>query len=98
MRQQLLPEAHPIIAVTFRNIGDLYNNVDDFDNALAMYEKALKIQLLYSPSNDPSTPETYQCIAWIYEQTNAFHIALKNYTIAFEILRASYPSTHSSLL
>ncbi len=54
------------IAETFCSIGDLYNALNDFDRALAMYEEALKIQIHSLPLNHPSTAQTYMNIDWVY--------------------------------
>lgn len=72
--------------------------MDDFDQALAMHEEALKIQSISLPSNHHSTAETYRYIAWIYEQMNKFELSLKNYTIAFDMLKLSSQINHRLLV
>jgi tetratricopeptide (TPR) repeat protein len=42
-KEKYLPQTHPSIAMTLENMGLIYENKNDFQEALKYYEKASKI-------------------------------------------------------
>lgn len=48
---------HHSIAITYSNIGNVYDHQDKYTDAISMYEKALKIKL--SAFGDNHTPSTH---------------------------------------
>ncbi|CAF5026811.1 unnamed protein product, partial [Rotaria sp. Silwood1] len=49
----LLPN-HPDLAISYNNIGQVYNNMGDYLKALVFYEKAHKIKEKALPPNHPA--------------------------------------------
>jgi tetratricopeptide (TPR) repeat protein len=51
--QKTLPENHPDLAISYGNIGLVYNNMGEYSKALVYLERALDILQRALPSNHP---------------------------------------------
>ena len=79
---------HPDVAVSYNNIGVVYKNKGDLENALVQYQKALEIRTRVFGSDHPAFATSYQNLAAVYQRqgnhvqtkeiyTKAYHIFLK---------------------
>jgi len=48
-----LPESHPDLAASYNNIGNVYNNMNDFKQAYSCYTRAFDIWKRSLPTNHP---------------------------------------------
>ena len=62
---------------TFKNQAESYYNVQDYDNALSAYEKALELQKEIFSENSLEVADTYSWIGYIYYLKSAFDNAIK---------------------
>jgi tetratricopeptide (TPR) repeat protein len=50
----------PSLAITYNNIGAVYNSMRNYPAVLSYYKETLKIEQKSLPSNHPSLAATYQ--------------------------------------
>ncbi len=78
----------PDVATSFNNIGIVYRQKGDLENALVQYQKALEIRTRVFGSEHPDVAGSYQNLAVVYRSqgnhvqtkemaTKAYHIFLK---------------------
>ncbi|CAF4403293.1 unnamed protein product, partial [Rotaria sordida] len=48
-----LPPNHPELAISYNNIGLVYNNMGEYSKALSSYEQSLEIDKIALPPNHP---------------------------------------------
>ena len=53
IRQKTLPPNHPDLAISYNNIGSVYDKMGEYSKALSSYEKALEIRQKTLPPNHP---------------------------------------------
>ena len=63
-----LPKNHPDIVTSFDNIGGVYYDKNENDNALEYYLKSLEILNSSLPSNHPDFAYSYSNIGLIYKK------------------------------
>ncbi|CAF4487526.1 unnamed protein product, partial [Rotaria sp. Silwood2] len=66
-------------------LGYVYSEKGDYKTAILYYEKALKSELDFLPSDDPSLASTYNNIAGVHESWGHYRYALSSYQKALEI-------------
>jgi tetratricopeptide (TPR) repeat protein len=59
IQQQSLPPNHPDLAMSYNNIGLVYENMSNYSKALSFYERAVDIGQRSLPSNHPNL-QTYK--------------------------------------
>jgi tetratricopeptide (TPR) repeat protein len=60
---------HPNLALSLRSLASFYAMRGELTRALALNEKALHIQEIALPPDDPATKETLRNLAELYEKT-----------------------------
>ncbi|CAF3038924.1 unnamed protein product [Rotaria sp. Silwood2] len=78
-------------------LGCVYSEKGDYKTAILYYEKALKGELDFLPSDDPSLAPTYNNIAGVHESLGDYGSALSSYQKALEIEEKSLPPDHPTL-
>ncbi|CAF4326781.1 unnamed protein product [Rotaria sordida] len=58
IRKIALPPNHPDLALSYNNIGLVYDNMGEYSKALSYYETALQIKKIALPPAHPSTART----------------------------------------
>jgi len=84
-------------AVVYGNIGSMYDDRGDYDNALVQYQKALAIQEKVLDTEHPNTATTYHNIGSVYDNMGKYEQALVYYlkalAIVEKVLGTEHPST-----
>ncbi|CAF4364459.1 unnamed protein product, partial [Rotaria sordida] len=62
MKEKALPPNHPDLAISYGDIGQVYNNMGNYSKALSFLEKALSIQQKTLPPSHPHIKETIRRI------------------------------------
>ncbi|CAF3773994.1 unnamed protein product, partial [Rotaria sordida] len=78
-------------------LGYVNSEKGDYKTALLFYEKALKSELDFLPSDDPSLATTYNNIAGVHESLGDYRSALSSYQKALDIKEKSLPPDHPAL-
>jgi hypothetical protein len=73
---KVLGTDHPSAATSYNNIGSVYYEKGDYENAFVEHRKALEIRLKMLGPDHPSTAESYKNIVGVYyakgDYKNAF--------------------------
>jgi tetratricopeptide (TPR) repeat protein len=85
IRERILGTQHPNTAITYNNIGFVYDNQGDYPKALAFYQKALKIREKVLGIEHPDTATTYNNIGGVYYIQGDYPKALEFYQKALKI-------------
>ncbi len=84
-------------AAVYNNIGSMYQDKGDYDDALVQYQKALGIQEKVLGTEHPSTAATYNNIGAVYDDMGDYENALVQYQKALaireKVLGTQHPST-----
>jgi tetratricopeptide (TPR) repeat protein len=91
------PANHPSIARAYNNIGDVYQQMRQFENALSFYEKALQIQKISLPQYHSDFAWTYMQIGQVYYSIGKYSTALSYFERGLEIGEVSLPENHQLL-
>ena len=84
-----LGDDHPDVAMTYNNMAIVYKKQGKYEEALAMYEKALSIKLKKLGDDHPSVAMTFENIGLLYdEKLNKYKEALDFYQKALKIRKA----------
>ena len=76
---------NPELATNYNDIGALYANLKQYNNALKFYNKALTINKATWGSDDPSIAINYANLGGVYYKMGNLHKALKYATLALDI-------------
>jgi len=63
--QKTLPANHPDLAISYYNIGEVYDNMGEYLKALSYYERALDIKERSLPPNHPSIKNVRRSIKFV---------------------------------
>ena len=66
IRTRVFGSDHPDVALSFNNIGVVYEKKGDFENALVQNQKALEIRTRVFGSDHPDVATSYQNLAAVY--------------------------------
>ncbi|CAF1119740.1 unnamed protein product [Didymodactylos carnosus] len=90
---------HPLLADTVVNIATVYAHQSKQEQALILYKKAVRIQSTTLPLKHPLLSNIHSNIDAVYEQLNNYNLALKQCTIASNILNEqSLTSTYPLII
>lgn len=81
-------------AYAYDNIGNYYENISDYNNALVYYKKALKIQQRLFPEYHLDIAKSYNNIGILYYRKEKFEKALKYYKKAMTVYLKIFGSDH----
>ena len=85
IRKKVLGEEHLDYTRTLINIGEVYFNLGDFDNALKYNQQALETIKRNFGEKHPNYAESLNSLGVIYSNKGDYQTALKYYTQAMEI-------------
>jgi tetratricopeptide (TPR) repeat protein len=85
------------IAHLYHQIGYIFEQKQDFIDALNYYKQSLNIELSYLPSNDHSLSATYNNIGAILYEQGDFNRALDNYRCALDIDKLAELPNHMQI-
>ena len=66
IRLKTLGEEHPDVAASYHNIGNLYNDKGEYDNALEYYNKSFALSLKVFGEEHPDVAICYSNIGNVY--------------------------------
>ncbi len=87
----LLPENHPYITSTLKNLGTMKMNQGDHQSALEVYKECLKLELMTLPSDHPSHGNSHVNIGDAYAHMDDHSSAVQSYLTAKSIYKKSLP-------
>ncbi len=91
-------EDHSQIASIYNNIGAIYYQWNNFDNALKYFQLSLAVNLKHILTVDPEwIASSYNNIAMIYREQNEYKKAIDNYQQSLDLKLNYLPSNHPSL-
>ena len=90
IQERVLGENHPDLAITYGNIGGVYDSKSDYDSALQYYDKAMKIQERVLGENHPDLATTYNNIGVAYNNKGDYIEALKYLNMALRIYESKF--------
>ncbi len=100
LRERIYGIEHPSTAVSYNNIGFVYDTKGDYDNALEYYHKALAIKEKVLGVEHPSTAISYNNIGLVYYTKGDCDKALEYYQKALaireKVLGVEHPDTAGS--
>ncbi|CAF5003981.1 unnamed protein product, partial [Rotaria sp. Silwood1] len=85
---------HPHIATSYNNIGLVYKDKGDYDNALDYCKQALDIWKQTLPEEHPDIASSYNNIGLIYQDKGDYDNALDCYKKAHDIWKQTLPEKH----
>ncbi|CAF1332148.1 unnamed protein product [Adineta steineri] len=88
--EKTLSVNHPNLAISYSNIGGVYDSMGEYEKALSFYEKTL-------PAEHPSLATSYNNLGSIYNNMKEYLKALSFYEKALEIFEKTLPENHPSL-
>ncbi|CAF1216427.1 unnamed protein product [Adineta steineri] len=97
IKQKTLPPNHPILAMSYNNIGLVHDSMGDYPEALLSHEKALEIKQQSLPSNHPDLAMSYTNIGLVHDSMGDYPKALSFHEKALEIQQQSLPPNHPDL-
>ena len=74
-----MPPNHPDISSSLNNIGLIYKNRGEYEQALDFYLKSLEIKKLSLPPNHPDIASTLNNIAGVYFNKGENDFSLDHY-------------------
>ena len=85
------------MAALFYNIGNVYREKGDLENALVQYQKALEIRARVFGSDHPDVATSYQNLAAVYQRqgnhVQTKEMVTKAYHIFLRMLGPDHPQT-----
>ncbi|CAF3760275.1 unnamed protein product [Rotaria sordida] len=97
IKQKVMPPNHSSFAVSFNEIGSVYEKMNKYTKALLYYEKGLAIQYEMPSSNNSGLAYTYSNIGTVYEKMNDYSKALSFHEKALEIRQNEDSSNNLTL-
>ena len=85
---------HPDVAISYNNIGAVYDSLGEYAKALEYYEKSLKISLSVYGSDHPDVSHTYNNIGLVYDSLGEYAKALEHYEKSLKIRLSVFGSYH----
>ena len=100
IQEKILGKDHPDTALSYNNIGSVYNRMGDYTKALEFYTKALNIREKVLGKDHPDTALSYNNIGYVYSSMGDYPKALEFYAKALNIeekvLGNDHPATANS--
>ena len=87
-------ENHPGMALSYNNIGFIYDSLGNYDRALEYYTKALAIRKRVFGEDYPDTAMSYNNIGSIYDSLGNYDRALEYYAKALAIRKRVFGEEH----
>jgi len=88
------------VATSFNNIGIVYRQKGDLENALVQFQKGLEIRTRVFGSDHPDVATSYQNLAAVYHRqgnhVQTKEMATKAYHIFLKVLGPDHPYTQMS--
>ena len=89
-------EYNSYTATAYNDLAWLYFSMDDFNNALPLYTKALQIRINIFGERHPDTATTYSDLAWLHKRKGDFRSSHSLFEKALEIRKKILGETHPS--
>ena len=94
IRKKIFGIEHYYTALSYRNIGELYFAMNDYDKAIEYYMTALEIQKKVMGTEHPSTANTYKNIGDVYFAKKKYNQVLKYLKKAMQIKQGLFGEDH----
>ena len=93
-----IPANHPNLATLLSNLGNLYTEMERYDEAIAAFKDILTFQLKVLPSDHPNVGRTYNNLAYVYlnkkeHYKTALKLLKKTLSIDLKKLSPDHPWT-----
>ena len=88
---------HPLLATMYNNIGEIYIQLNDDENAFKYLQHALNIRLKGTVSTHTDLAAIYSNLGLIYQQRKELKKALEMFEKALEIDTQTFHDNHESL-
>jgi hypothetical protein len=89
--KETLTQNHPLIATSYNNIGEIYQNKGDNDKASEYLFKSLEIKEQTLPPNHPDISRSYSNIGLFYSNKDDYDKAIKYFSKSLEIFKKTLP-------
>ena len=90
-------EEHPSVAISYNNIGSIWDTKGEYDKALEYYHKSLSIRLKTIGEEHPSVAVSYNNIGFIWEKKGEYDNALEYYHKGLEIELKTIGEEHDKI-
>ena len=97
IKKEFVGKNHPILAVAYNNIANIYKVKGEYDYALEHIEKALNLCLNAHGKDNYETAKYYSSKGSIYAEKGQYDIALEFYKTALNINKAIFGEKHKSV-
>jgi len=87
----------PVLATMYNNIGEIYTQLGDYENALKHLHHALDIRLIGSVSTHTDLAAIYSNLGIVYQRKKELKKALEVFEKALEIDTQTFGNNHESL-
>jgi len=87
-------ETNTVIAMTYNNIGSVYQSIGNYNKALEYYNKSLNIRLNLFGEDNPYTATTYNNIGFVYSRIGDYNKALECYEKSLNIRLSLFGENH----
>jgi len=93
---EVLGEKHPDVAISYNNLGSMYNKIGEYEKASNFHNKALNIKIKVLGEKHPEIASSYDNLGDVYnkigeyEKASSFHNKALN--IKIEVLGKKHPS------
>ena len=98
IRERVLPPDHPDLAQSYSGIGNIYNDLGDFQKALEFFLKAMAILERVLPAGHPEIANACSNVGHTYGYLGAYSTALAYLERALAIAVKSLPQEHPELI
>jgi tetratricopeptide (TPR) repeat protein len=96
IREKVYGKEHPKTAISYNNIGLVYDSKGEYNKALEYYQKSLKIREKVYGKEHPDTAESYNNIGSVYNSKGEYDKALEYYQKSLKICEKVYGKEHPS--
>ena len=95
IRKQLLGESHPDVAISYNNIGRIYDAQGDYARALEYHQRALAIRKQFFGESHPDIATSFFNIGKVYYDLGDYSRALEYNQQSLVIWKQEYSESHS---
>lgn len=97
IKERIYPENHPSIGKTYANIGNIFQALKDYDQAISSHNKTLEIfsNAYKKQPNHPLIAKSYGNIGGIFHTKEEYNLAKEYYELSLEIYNIAYKNNQN---